>query len=686
MDSIKLPDALRPLKEASQWLNFTYELKPNGKKGKPPINARTGRQTSPYSCYLSYGEAVSNIGKPVKYEKSISKKIDGIGFNSKDTGIIFFDLDDVLTDGKLTPEAQDIYNRLNSYTEVSASGHGLTIVTRGEKPIPGQIHGKYFAHGGKLEIVDYKVMTGHVYGSEKPITSPQKAIEYVYQTYIESPQKATETALPDAQENNAPEVAPDGYRDAENMDNETLLDYALMSDSKLYHLWYEDPEDASKADINLCIKLLFWTNGNRERAEEIIRQCPRRTHDDWDAPGHFSGDRTYLDGQMDKAEEFMKEKALEKQTASTQEGKQPEKLPPLVWFSQWQQNPPIIEPEIISGVLRKGEKMIITAPSKAGKTWALVNLAEAIATGGEWFGCKCEKGKVLYINFELTAGVFNDRLTEVQDEAFLDEKETGENIAIENLRGELNNPVKIAERIKARCHEYPFTCVIVDPLYKFLNGDENKSDITTQAAYLLDQIAETGAAVVYAHHFTKGDSSMKDNIDKGSGSGVLARDADAILSMNALEDVPEDENKGTPYRIEFTLRSFPPKDSVNVWYKYPLYDADRTGELKDRDITNPTKKATEKSRRLNLEKWENLLRKAYSNCIINGKEKTASDGEKGITTTDLLNECAHCGMETSRDTLIAKLNTLKYTEHKTKAANTPSIWVWPTNENAGESV
>jgi RecA-family ATPase len=42
---------------------------------------------------------------------------------------------------------------------------------------------------------------------------------------------------------------------------------------------------------------------------------------------------------------------------------------------------PEVAPVLIDGVLRQGHKMIISAPSKAGKSFALMELAIAIAEG-----------------------------------------------------------------------------------------------------------------------------------------------------------------------------------------------------------------------------------------------------------------------------------------------------------------
>lgn len=65
-------------------------------------------------------------------------------------------------------------------------------------------------------------------------------------------------------------------------------------------------------------------------------------------------------------------------------------------------NRPVLNDQLIQGVLRKGHKMLVAGPSKAGKSFSLIELCIAISNGLQWMGhFQCAKGKVLYVNFEL---------------------------------------------------------------------------------------------------------------------------------------------------------------------------------------------------------------------------------------------------------------------------------------------
>ena len=153
-----------------------------------------------------------------------------------------------------------------------------------------------------------------------------------------------------------------------------------------------------------------------------------------------------------------------------------------------------------------------------------------------------------------------------------------------------------------------------------------------------------GCAVIYCHHHSKGAQGGKRSMDRASGSGVFARDPDALLDMIELEVTdaireqrqnnaacriaqaalqqagvldrvgPDDlcsrklsldacmdllstqrynevleavsrsaaaEQSVTAWRIEGTLREFPSFPALNVWFEYPVHHSDASGVLAD---------------------------------------------------------------------------------------------------------
>ena len=239
--------------------------------------------------------------------------------------------------------------------------------------------------------------------------------------------------------------------------------------------------------------------------------------------------------------------------------------------------------ELIHGVLRQGHKMLIAGPSKAGKSFALIELAMAIASGTTWLGhFPCEKGKVLYVNLEIDEPSCFDRF-DVVGKALGIGHEADYNVEIWNLRGKSVPMDKLAPKIIARAQESDYMAIIIDPIYKVITGDENSADQMAHFCNQFDKICtELGCAVIYCHHHSKGGQGLKKSMDRASGSGVFARDPDAMLDMIQLKVKDQDpDDIATAWRITGTLREFPSFPPVNVFFRYPVHVADDTDMLKD---------------------------------------------------------------------------------------------------------
>ena len=227
--------------------------------------------------------------------------------------------------------------------------------------------------------------------------------------------------------------------------------------------------------------------------------------------------------------------------------------------------------------------MLIAGPSKAGKSFALIELAMAIASGTKWLGhFQCERGKVLYVNLEIDEPSCFDRF-DVVGKALHIGHEADYNVEVWNLRGKSVPMDKLAPKIIARAQEANFTAIIIDPIYKVITGDENSADQMAHFCNQFDKICtELGCAVIYCHHHSKGGQGLKKSMDRASGSGVFARDPDAMLDMIQLKvsnQAPDDI--ATAWRISGTLREFPSFPPVNVFFRYPIHVSEETEALKD---------------------------------------------------------------------------------------------------------
>ena len=201
-------------------------------------------------------------------------------------------------------------------------------------------------------------------------------------------------------------------------------------------------------------------------------------------------------------------------------------------------NLPELAPPLIDGVLRQGHKMLIAGPSKAGKSFALIELCCAIAEGRNWFGWNCSQGRVLYVNLEVDRASCLHRFKEVY-QGLKWKPEHLKNIDIWNLRGSSVPMDKLAPRLIRRASKKNYITVIIDPIYKVITGDENSADAMAYFCNQFDKIAkELNCSVIYCHHHSKGSQGEKKSADRASGSGVFARDTDALIDIIELEQTP----------------------------------------------------------------------------------------------------------------------------------------------------
>lgn len=304
---------------------------------------------------------------------------------------------------------------------------------------------------------------------------------------------------------------------------------------------------------------------------------------------------------------------------------------------------PVLAPELIPGILRKGRKLMIVGASKTGKSMLLSELAIAIAEGRPWLGRLCAKGKVLYVNLEIPEDTFWNRIIDIYEALGIT---AGNNLTVWNLRGYATQMDKLTPKLIRRARKINPEIVIIDPIYKVLTGDENSAEQMARFCNEFDKLCtQLGASTIYCHHHSKGAQGGKASMDRASGSGVFARDADALLDLTQLTlteaVISQEKNKAAAaalldllkrnapmnwqelaspddrcsryqmeticrqrvmdqsavdrtinaaeaevdgmiaIRAEATLREFPRFKPVNIWFKYPLHYMDEIGSLGD---------------------------------------------------------------------------------------------------------
>lgn len=239
-------------------------------------------------------------------------------------------------------------------------------------------------------------------------------------------------------------------------------------------------------------------------------------------------------------------------------------------------NLPDYAEELIEGILRQGHKMLLVGPSKSGKSFSLIELCIAIAEGTKWMGRQCKQGDVLYVNFELDRASCLHRFKDVYQTLGLTPNNANR-IFVWNLRGKTPALDQLVPKLIRRAEKKKYIAVVVDPIYKVITGDENSASEMAKFCNQFDKIADAlGASVIYAHHHSKGAQGGKKSMDRASGSGVFARDPDALLDMIELDMNKEVKehfiNEARVEAIHAVLDKYVPK-----WRTY-IYQTKKTDD------------------------------------------------------------------------------------------------------------
>lgn len=316
-----------------------------------------------------------------------------------------------------------------------------------------------------------------------------------------------------------------------------------------------------------------------------------------------------------------------------------DELPDMEPLSVYKDNPPALPEELISGILRRGHKMLISGSSKAGKSFLLMELCVALAEGRPWLGFPCKKGRVLYVNLEIDPASAVNRFLKIY-EALGIPAANMDSIVLWNLRGHAVPLDQLVPKLIRRVRDQKFDAIIIDPIYKVITGDENNASEMGAFCNQFDKICtETGCSTIYCHHHSKGAQGMKKAMDRASGSGVFARDPDAQLDMIQLELSEDIENNvrdggATAWRLESSLREFPNITPVNFWFEYPLHRIDTAGTLGSMPAQGTPKAAkVNNAKTKSPEAAAEEFRTAYNALNVDGKV-TVSDMAEYLDVID----------------------------------------------------
>lgn len=479
-----------------------------GKKTKVPVSPKGGMaKVNTPSTWGTFQEAVSHCEK---------QGLSGIGIVlSKNTGpsLVGIDLDHCIDDAdNLTPEAKEIVETLNSYSEITPSGRGLRVFVKGKLPDGAR-------RKGTIEIYDdlrYLTLTGNHYkGTPRTVEARQEELIKVWGKFVSPPAPVKER----------PAVADRDLPDDE-LPQKAMSAANGASFGQLWAGDFSEYPSQSEADMALCCHLAFRTGNDAGRIDDLFRQSglyrPK-----WDKI-HVQG-RTYGEETIRKAIAGTMEVYRGKQERAPDPDTKPPKEPVDI-LSQLFRWDDIAEMDVstewlLEKLLPKGAISLVFCPGGGGKTWLLMQLAKAIATGEPFGDLQTLQAPVYFIDFENPLSVVKERREKIGPA-------TGFyywHLACPT------GPRKLDEEAWTDYKALPPGLLIFDTLRASHNGDENSSKDMALVLSRLKELREAGFTIVVLHHTPKGnDGTYK-------GSTAILDLADHVLSLERQGKTEDEE-------------------------------------------------------------------------------------------------------------------------------------------------
>jgi AAA domain/Primase C terminal 2 (PriCT-2) len=480
------------LHQLSRWVMFKAVHDPlTGKLNKLPttLNGQNASVSNP-ETWVGYDQALEKLQKDSNKPNSDTSKVHGIGFVFNGDGIYGIDLDDVRDPitGAIKPSAKKILDSVQGYKEVSISGKGFHIITKGIPPWTG-----------RRVVEDYKVevyktgrfftMSGDVYDRCESLPKDQVSAEILAQidlsSYVHEGAKSYENLK-----------TPDPSWDLDRVKREILdrlpidLDYDdWLTVGMVLSFQFSGAQEACMAFDEFSLLRPKYPQGSEQTIEQK-----------WKSFGKSDKNNRTIGTLLRMRDEHEKK--------AKYESKLNQGVPLFSRLVDAQKELKEVNWQV-ENMVKQGELVMISAPPASGKTYFALEMALSIATGNPMWGKhKTKKGTVVYIANEDKDGVIRRAI------AWAKQKNGGitpPNIFISNsdlvVMGSKDADNSIQSAVKFfKENQIKPDFIVIDTLVDSL-GSANENEANDMAEYFRaiqkELIAPFGATVVLPHHNNK---------------------------------------------------------------------------------------------------------------------------------------------------------------------------------------
>lgn len=535
------------LRSVPQWVCWRSIIR-DGRPTKEPIDPHSGRlaKTNDSSTWSDFDTAWRHFQS--------SPGTSGIGFVfTADDPFAGVDIDDCLDEAGNYIWGGDIISSFDTYVEVSPSGTGVKVFLKGVKPSFAQCRKDGFGPlmVGKVEVYDngrfFTVTSQRLSGSPADVRDCQGSLDELCEQLW--PQTHGDTI-------------------AQPSDSNSAFDDCLAS---LLKLKISDHSDGSHRLFVSCCRCV-----EHDLSDDDAMRCIRQYAGVRPFPKDWTD--TQIAKRLRDAEKTCKRGEASHSDDENGNRSEDQKFTPQIRpVGELLSDFPVLRDPIIEGLLRVGETMNVIAPPKLGKSWLVLDLAMAVATGRDWLDAyPTHQGNVLLLDNELHAETSSDRIPRVAWARGIPVESLNQSMFIDNLRGRLPDINSLRSYFDTFKPGF-FKLIILDAFYRFMpkDTDENSNGNVTDLYNTLDRYAsELQCSFVLVHHASKGNQSAKSVTDVGAGAGSQSRATDTHLVLRHHQE------PGCVV-VDAAVRSWPPIEPRCLRWSFPVWHTDDSLAPKD---------------------------------------------------------------------------------------------------------
>jgi hypothetical protein len=206
---------------------------------------------------------------------------------------------------------------------------------------------------------------------------------------------------------------------------------------------------------------------------------------------------------------------------------------------------------LIKGVIERQSNAVLFGKWNVGKTFVILDMAAAIATGQPWFGKRVRAGRVLYLGYEGIRAMKKRIIALREKHPMLRDRSTP--FAWAPLRNPLTRAEGVQEmgavlRRFAALHGGAPDLVIIDPLANALGGDDSDANLMAELNRCIAMLMQKQrCTVLRVHHTGHG------NEDRARGHSSLPAGIDTEIRVDEQEIATTKQRDDVRAKLGFKL-------------------------------------------------------------------------------------------------------------------------------------